>query len=130
MTGINTNSFRMLEKSVDFLWAKQTAIMDNISNSTTPGYKAKTVRFEELFDEKIRAAAESKTGNYRANMLKAIEDSDWTVMEAQEYNTMDENGVDVTEQSVEAVRTAYQLQSLYREISANFTLISTAIGGS
>ena len=40
---MSSNSFLMLEKSLGYLWTKQAAIADNITNAETPGYKEKGV---------------------------------------------------------------------------------------
>ena len=45
MDFLSSNSSLMLEKSLAYLWTKQTAIADNITNSETPGYKEKVVTF-------------------------------------------------------------------------------------
>ena len=42
---------------------------------------------------------------------------------------MDDNGVNVTEQSMEAVRNAYQLQYVYQSISSDINALRTAING-
>jgi flagellar basal-body rod protein FlgB len=42
---------------------------------------------------------------------------------------MDDNGVNVTEQSVELVRNAYQLQYTMQAISGDFAALGTAISG-
>ena len=55
---LSSNSFLMMEKSMDFLWAKQAAILDNISNAETPNYKPKVVTFEETLREKLQRAQE------------------------------------------------------------------------
>jgi len=44
---ITNNSLRMMERSIEFLWVKQNALLDNISNVETPNYKTKLVTFEE-----------------------------------------------------------------------------------
>ena len=51
---LSSNSFLMMEKSMEFLWAKQAAILDNISNAETPNYKPKVVTFEETLREKLQ----------------------------------------------------------------------------
>ena len=51
---LSSNSFLMMEKSMDYLWAKQAAILDNISNAETPNYKPKVVTFEETLREKLQ----------------------------------------------------------------------------
>ena len=55
MDFITSNSQRMMESSMRFLWSKQTAILDNISNAETPGYKTKYVTFEESFKRSLLA---------------------------------------------------------------------------
>ncbi len=125
MGGITSNSMRMLEKSVDYLWAKQAAHLDNIANAETPGYKVKTVTFEKHFDRKLREA--ERQGHTRAKTREAIEASRWDVDEDDEVTRMDENGVNVLEQSLEAVRTAYQMQYTLQAINNDFTTLGHAI---
>jgi len=124
----------MLEQSMNFLWAKQAAHLDNITNAETPGYKVKTVRFEEEFAEKLREAVQSETKKDRemGTMRKTrqvIEEADWTVTEDEETTRMDENGVNVIEQSLEAVRTAYQLQYVMQTMSSDIARLRAAITG-
>ena len=125
--GLTSNSMRMMEKSLDFLWAKQAAHMDNISNAETPGYKVKTVTFEEAFDTRLRAAA--KLGGPRGRRLtrQIIEDASWTVDDDEEDTRMDGNGVNATEQLLEVVRSAYQTEYLYRAVSSDLSTLSKAI---
>jgi len=117
----------MMEQSMDFLWAKQAAHLDNIANAETPGYKVKTVTFEEKFDARLRAVQTQVKP--RAQMRKIIEDSAWSVDDDDEVTRMDENGVNILEQSLEAVRTAYQLQYVMQSINSDLGRINTAIKG-
>ena len=121
------NSLLMLEKSMDFLWAKQTAILDNISNAETPNYKTKVVTFEENLREKLEEAQQSRTPQIAVR--EALEQSRISVTEAQEAIRMDVNGVNVVEQSVELARNAYQLQFVYSAISSDLSALRTAIRG-
>jgi len=123
---ITSNSTRMMEKSMDYLWTKQTAILDNIANAETPNYKTKTVTFEESLQRKLESADGGERTKVR--MRRAIEGSEWKVTETDESERMDDNGVDVTEQSVEMIRTAYQLQYTMKSISSDLSMIKTAIG--
>lgn len=127
MGGITSNSMRMLEKSMDYLWAKQAAHLDNIANAETPNYRVKTVFFEKKFEEKLRLA--ERNGHTRSKTREAIESSDWEVDEDSEVTRMDDNGVNVLEQSLEAVRTAYQLQYTMQAINNDFTTLGHAITG-
>lgn len=127
INALESNNMLMLEKSMNFLWAKQAAHMDNVANAETPGYKVKTVTFEEEFDAHLRAADGQGTYTRKA-MRSAIENSDWSVWEDDEVVRMDENGVDTTEQMVEMVRNAYQIQYVMQSISSDMARINTAIG--
>ena len=125
--GITSNSMRMLEKSVDFLWAKQAAHLDNIANAETPRYKVKTVSIEKKFESRLREA--ERRGHTRAKTRAAIEASTWEVEDDEEVTRMDQNGVNVLEQSLEAVRTAYQMQYTLQAINNDFTILGRAISG-
>ncbi len=127
MGGITSNSMRMLERSVDYLWTKQAAHLDNIANAETPGYKVKTVTFEKRFAQQLKAA--ERHGHTRTKTRRAIENARWDVVEDEEVTRMDENGVNVLEQSLEAVRTAYQMQYTLQAINKDFTTLNTAITG-
>ena len=123
-----SNSMIMLERSAHFQWTKQRAILDNISNAETPNYKAKYVTYEEARRSSIRPAAGS--GMPAASMRAAISASAPVVHTAvDESARMDENGVNVSEQSIELVRNAYQVQHVYRAISSDMSRLLVAIRG-
>jgi flagellar basal-body rod protein FlgB len=42
---------------------------------------------------------------------------------------MDDNGVNITEQSTELIRNAYQLQYVMKSINTKLSILSTAIKG-
>ena len=124
---LTNNSMRMMEKSMDYLWAKEAAHLDNITNAETPGYKVKTVSFEETFDARLRAAMVGDRGG--ENVRDVIESASWEVREDNEITRMDENGVNILEQMTEATRAAYQIQYIMRSISSNISTLHTAITG-
>ena len=89
---LESNSALMLQRSMNFLWTKQSCILDNIANAETPNYKTKYATFEESLDNAIRQAAGEKQGK-NAAFREAIEDSQLEVHQAQESTRMDDNGV-------------------------------------
>ena len=127
MKSISNNSFLMLEKSLSYLWAKQTTILDNIANAETPNFKAKVVTFEEELKEKLERARSSASP--KAAVREVLEDANFTVTEQQETTRMDDNGVNVTEQSVEMIRNSYQLQYVMNAINNDLSTLRTAIKG-
>ena len=125
---LESNSALMLQRSMNFLWTKQSCILDNIANAETPNYKTKYATFEESLDNAIRQAAGEKQGK-NAAFREAIEDSQLEVHQAQESARMDDNGVNITEQAVELARNGYQLQYVMDSISSDFSILRTAIRG-
>lgn len=124
---LTNNSGLMMEKSMNFLWVKQAAILDNIANAETPNYKAKVVTFEESLKAKLEAAKEDITPGKAVRQV--LEESDFYVEEQQEVTRMDDNGVNVTEQSAEMIRNAYQLQYVMQSISSDLSRLRTAVKG-
>ena len=126
MNTITNNALLMMERSMDFLWTKQTAILDNLANVETPNYKTKYVTFEETFRSRLQAAANGNASDRR----DALEGTQATIHVADnETARMDGNGVDATEQSIELARNALQQQHVMNAISTDLSLIRTAIRG-
>ena len=127
MDFLSSNSSLMMEKSMNYLWAKQAAILDNIANAETPNYKAKVVKFEDSLKEKLEAA--QKNIAPRQAVRGVLEDSAFYVEERLDSTRMDENGVNVTEQSSEMIRNAYQMQYVMRAISDDLSRLRAAVRG-
>ena len=125
---LESNTALMLQRSMNFLWTKQSCILDNIANAETPNYKTKYATFEESLDNAIRQAAGEKQGK-NAAFREAIEYSQLEVHQAQESTRMDDNGINITEQAVELARNGYQLQYVMDSISSDFSILRTAIRG-
>lgn len=128
MDFLSSNTSLMLQRSMDFLWTKQSCILDNVANAETPNYKTKYVTFEESLQQAIRSAYSDSTSAVK-EMRSAIQGAPISVQEAEESTRMDENGVNITEQMVELTRNGYQLQYVMNAISSDLTLIRTAITG-
>ena len=128
MDFLTSNSQLLLEKSMGILWTKQAAILDNIVNADTPGYKAKYVTFEEALRDNLRRAQVGETPvSTMRGVLKAAQP---TVRTAEDESfRMDENGVNVAEQQLELVRNAYQLQHVYNALNSDMQRLLMAIRG-
>ncbi len=127
MDFMSTNSFLLMEKSLGFLWTKQAAILDNIANAETPNYKAKAVTFEETIQSKLEAARSG--AKPQQSVRKVLEGSEFAVTEHLDATRMDENGVNVTTQSVEAIRNAYQMRYVLNAINSDLKLLHAAVRG-
>ncbi len=129
MEGLTSNSMRMMERSMEFLWTKQAALLDNIANAETPNYKPKLVTFEESFQEALEAADTGRNKATKKAMREAIESAGWSVRDVDEVTRRDENGVNITEQMTEVIRNSYQMQYLYQSLNSDLNALRTAIGG-
>lgn len=128
MDYITGNSELMMERSMQFLWSKQTAILDNISNAETPGYKTKYVTFEDSLKNSLQSA--SGSASPAAAFREALNGAYPTVHTADSESTrMDGNGVNLTEQGVELARNTYQLRYAMNSIDNNLNILRTAIKG-
>ena len=123
-----SNSMLMLEKAMNFQWTKQSAILNNVVNADTPGYKTKYVTFEEALRSSLRSA---RMGSQPlSSMRSAISSASPAVHTADDETfRMDGNGVNVTEQLTEAVRNAYQLNYTFRAISSDMNRLMMATRG-
>ena len=127
---LSSNSMLMMQKSMDFLWSKQSCILDNIANVETPNYKVKYATFEEALKQAIDGAAAGGEVRSPRTMRQALSDTQITIHEASDESTrLDDNGVNSTEQSVELSRNAYQLQYVMDAINSDINLLRVAIRG-
>lgn len=126
MDFLTGNNMLMMERSIDFLWTKQTSILDNIANVETPGYKTKYVTFEDTLRNRLTGVPDSEhsVADYR-NVLR---DSFPVVRETvDESMRMDENNVNSTEQFVELSRNAYQIQFAMQAYSSDISILRSAL---
>jgi len=124
---LSSNSFLMLEKSLGYLWTKQAAIADNVSNAETPGYREKVVTFEGTLKGKLLQASQGSTP-VKA-MRQVLESTPFSVTEQTVQTRMDDNGVNVTAQMDEAIRNAYQMRYVMSSINSEMGILNTAIRG-
>jgi flagellar basal-body rod protein FlgB len=121
---IDSISTSLLVKNLDGLWARQQAISDNIANFETPGYKTKTVSFEDQLREQI--ARDSSTRE-RIKNIEGVQPT--TVVAEDEMFRADGNGVDLEQQNIELARTQLNYYYSVEQLSDAFSRLKTAIGG-
>jgi flagellar basal-body rod protein FlgB len=121
---IDSVATSLLAKDLDGLWARQQAISDNIANFETPGYKTKTVSFED------QLRAQVARGGTTDERIQNIEDvQPVTVVAEDEMFRADGNGVDLEQQNIELARTQLNYYYSVDQLSEAFARLKTAIGG-
>ena len=119
----------VLQKALDGTWQRQRAIVNNIANHETPGYKAMKVSFEKSLNREIQKL---HTGNSSAEEishgLKAVENSEISVYS--DYSTSeraDGNNVNLDLENIEMAKTQIQYQYLTRSMTDMFSRLRYAI---
>lgn len=120
------NSISMTSKSLEFLWAKQLTIANNLANVDTPGYKSKYVTFEDEFQNRLKLA--SASGN-AARTRSIINNSYYTVNETESSARLDENNVNADAEEVEMARAQLQYQYVLNAINSDFSRLRSVIRG-
>jgi len=119
------NSILVGEKSLDYLWNKQSVTALNIANVDTPGYKAKYTEFEDMFRAKLKAAS----GN-RQLVRNAAESSVWMIKESDtESARLDGNNVIEDTEQAELTKAALQYQFVIQSVNSDISRLSTVIKG-
>lgn len=102
----NNLEFKAMQSGLDALWLKQRVISDNIANYETPGYKAKSVEFEDLFNSSIRQYNSGKH-SFKVNIKTDEESSE----------RPDGNNVNMEKESIELWKAYSQYSYLSQKVS-------------
>ena len=120
------NSISMSQKSLEFLWAKQVVISQNLTNVDTPGYKAKYVTFEDVYQNRLKLARAAKTP---AQTRSIIENSYYSINEKASSARLDENNVNADAEEVEMARAQLQYQYVLNAVNSDFSRLRSVIKG-
>lgn len=113
----------LLQKDLDGLWTRQQAISDNIANIETPGYKDKSVSFEDQLRAQVDdSGSEPETVAQIQNVVPQTQTESGDVLRA------DGNGVDLEQQNLEMARTQLNYYASLQELTDSFSRLKTAIG--
>ena len=118
MGGFDSGILSVTEKGLDALWLRQQVISGNIANIDTPGYKCKSVEFEDLLTRALQQGdVTDSTENIRPKVITREN------TQARE----DGNNVDIDAENIELVRTQLAYEALARAVSAQYSRIKYAI---
>lgn len=125
MAGLYGNGIELTEKMLDFLWGRQNVTLNNITNVDTPGYKSQYISFEEELRERIQAASGSDRA--RSAVSEAISGVRARLHITRDESTrLDGNNVDMDQEQVELVRSAYEYQYMLNSINNDLKRLQSA----
>lgn len=108
------NTIPMAQKSLDFLWKQQEVLAMNIANVDTPGYKRKTVTFEDEYRKRLLAASQTKN---TSAIRQAIDEADCLVYSRDDSGRVDENNVNADVENTKIARSTLHYQYLLQSVS-------------
>lgn len=134
MLGKITGKTAFLEKALDASWMKNTAILNNMANVDTPGYKRQDVRFEDILTEMTDLPmAETGDGNPKfmpvssSALMNSIQPS--IVTDDNTRTRKDGNNVDADVEMTEMAKNTIKYNGLIQILSKEYSKLKTAITG-
>ena len=125
MSGIYGNGVALTEKMLDFLWGRQEITLNNIANVDTPKFKSQYITFEDELASRLTEASAMKK-NARKAISEAIDSTRAMVYTTTTESTrLDGNNVDMDQEQVDLVRTAYEYQTMLNSISNDLTRLKS-----
>ncbi|MEG0894382.1 MAG: flagellar basal body rod protein FlgB [Oscillospiraceae bacterium] len=123
---LDSFSNTLLQKSLDGLWQRQQAILNNLANYETPNYKKKYVEFEKYLKQAIDES-DNKTKSQKISLI----DNTHSYMGTSKSETLraDGNNVDVEQENIELARAQLQYSTAIRQVSDNLSRLRSAISG-
>ncbi|WP_341285488.1 flagellar basal body rod protein FlgB [Priestia megaterium] len=114
---------------MDYSSVNRKVIADNISNYNTPGYKAKTLRFEQIVNSEsgipLNTTNEKHISNHSSSLslpaYKEVETSDGS-------SRVDGNNVNQTVEMINMLKNNSMFTNSVNAINKEFSLIKIAIG--
>ena len=123
---ITTNAFdyiNVLDKAADASWLRETAIMNNLANTDTPGYKRQEVDFESVLQREL---GHSKYTTLDKKILSGLNVSTYTDSSNYSYR-LDRNNVDPDTENVELASETIRYQALTNSITSDFTRMQAVL---
>ena len=100
--------------------------MNNVANVDTPGFKSQYVTFEEELAKRLSDASNSARSP-RQKVSNAIDSTRmWVNTTWDESTRLDGNNVDMDQEQVEIVRTAYEYQYMLSSINNDLNRLKSA----
>jgi len=125
-------STKVMEKALDATWLRNEAISQNIANVDTPGYKKKTVKFEEYLNEATDGSSFKglRTDNRHIPIgSDSIDNVEIQVTEDNSSTSMriDGNNVDIDSEMASMAKNSIQYNTLAQRLSGKYKSILSVI---
>ncbi|MEA4832002.1 MAG: flagellar basal body rod protein FlgB [Oscillospiraceae bacterium] len=113
----------LLQKSLDLVWYKQQATQNNIANHDTPGYKRKSVEFEDL----LKSVLDSKTGSEEELVSEIYKIMPGISEDKSTSAKEDGNNVDLEQENIELAKEQLQYEYLANSLTSQINRLKYVI---
>ncbi len=123
-------SMKFSEKAMDAAWLTNKTISQNIANVDTPGYKRKTVKFEEILKSSSAQSFEGlKTNSLHVDIGSSIDDENIKIVTENENLSyrIDGNNVDIDTEMASLAKNTIKYNVLAQSVNAGLKRIKTVI---
>jgi len=118
-----------MERSLSALWQRAQLISHNIANEDTPGYKGKRLEFENILQNELRTAKNSRTMN-RSQKAAMISRAPSMIYDDRALSVRaDGNNVNLDNEHIELARVQMQYQALRDKVNGHYSNLKYAISG-
>lgn len=123
----------ILEKALDGAWMRNNALMENIANVDTPGYKRKDVNFEDCLKKAInnKDSASNDASNTKHIPVNSSSLDDVKFKVTKDYSTnsmrLDGNNVDVDVEMANLAKNSILYNTYSTLMNGYYTKLRTAI---
>jgi flagellar basal-body rod protein FlgB len=123
--GAYGNEVSLSEKTLDYLWERQNITANNIANADTPNFKSEYLTFENVLADRVSSA--QKSGTPAKNIAHAIDSTKASVHRtSNESSRLDGNNVDMDQEQVQLVKSAYTYQLMVNSVSNSLQRLDSA----
>lgn len=113
-----------LEKALDATWLRNDVISQNIANVDTPGYKRKSLKFEEYLNSEMKTGRISQgTSIAKSEDIKIVEDP------ADSSYRSDGNNVDIENEMALLAANQIRYSTLIQKMNGDFQRLRSVIKG-
>ncbi len=120
---LEDGSFSVARQTLDALWLRQKVISGNLANVDTPGYKSRSVVFEDMFKkalDRYAAGGEGLQSHLDSLVPKIVQNNSTQMRE-------DGNNVDVDAENIELARVEIQYEFSVRALSSHIARMKYVI---
>jgi len=127
-----TDHLNLREKALDSAWLRNEVIAQNVANVDTPGYKKKSVSFEEYLDQAMdNGGFKGNTTDSRHIQIGAGSADDVPIKVTSDYSNLstrlDGNNVDIEKEMADSAKNDIRYNTLIQSVSDSYKRVMSAI---